>query len=247
MSMEEFDKEWFKNHSTEIIAASNLVLAIVTFVYVFISFNLSKSAEEQIILSSSPNIIIYYNYRPSVLSIKDSVFSFSIKNMSQTKLTNVSLRLQFYMYYLDSLQNEGYIEYRPSPSFEPDSVINELNSKSIAKLIFNLGPNYSSLASTEGYFYFKKSLDGEGHWRKMNLTKGKNFPFRFLIIEIIYYRDIDGEKFNKNYFFDISGAPFMPSDALLFQYSSLDELSKAYKRWGQGILERDDLFPKNSK
>jgi hypothetical protein len=165
--------------------------------------------------------------------------------MSPTELINLSLRLKFYTYYIDSLQNEGFIEYNPSPSFEPDSVIQKLGRKSISDLKFDLSPDYPSLAKTEGYFYFKKSIDSSGHWIKMNLRKGKNFPFRLLVIELIFYRGIDGKKFVRNYFFSISGSPFMLSDAILHQYRDLSEFLNTLKKWSQGLLERDDLLPES--
>lgn len=247
MDSKEINSEWFKNHSTEIIALSNVVLVVITIVYVIITSNLSSNARDQMILSSNPHIVIHYDYRPRFLTIKDSILSLSIKNMSQTDLSNISLRLKFYMYYIDSLQNEGFIEYSPSPSFRPDSIIISLNSKSLAKLKMDIRPYYSSLSNTNGYFYFKESLETTGHWKKMDLTKGKNFPFRFLIIELGYYRNLDGEKYTENYYFDVSGSPFMSSSAILFQYDDLDEILNSFRRWSQGLLERDDLLPEGWK
>jgi hypothetical protein len=79
----------------------------------------------------------------------------------------------------------------------------------------------------------------------MNLRKGKNFPFRLLVIELIFYRGIDGKKFVRNYFFSISGSPFMLSDAILHQYRDLSEFLNTLKKWSQGLLERDDLLPES--
>jgi hypothetical protein len=245
MASEKKEENWFKKHSTEIIAASNIVLVAITAIYVIITTNLLRIAEDQMMLSSDPNVLIHYGYHPQALSIRDSILSFSIYNMSPTELINLSLRLKFYTYYIDSLQNEGFIEYNPSPSFEPDSVIQKLGRKSISDLKFDLSPDYPSLAKTEGYFYFKKSIDSSGHWIKMNLRKGKNFPFRLLVIELIFYRGIDGKKFVRNYFFSISGSPFMLSDAILHQYRDLSEFLNTLKKWSQGLLERDDLLPES--
>jgi len=236
----EKNENWFKENSTVIVSISSFLLVVITAYYAWQTFQLSETAQEQIKLNSEPQLIVYSEYRPILLQVKDSSISYSIKNLSYSNLTNITIHYKFYFHLIDSTDGEGFIEFYYSPSFDINNYISKLEQKSIQKVRFDLRSLYHYFSQDSGYYYYKSSLEGNGHWLKMNLRK--KMGFMFMKMQFKYYREEDGKIFSKQFYFRFDSAPFIIENAILYLQNNIEEILSINRRFIHGIFERDDLF-----
>lgn len=233
---------WFQRNSAVIMTGATIVLVVITACYAIVTANLAEIANEQMILSSEPNIVFYSDYHPNILQVKDSTLEFSIQNLSHSNLINFSLQLSFYFHLIDTTNLESFIEYKTLPSAYPDYRAPIFHKKSIQKLLVDLKAHISVISSDSGYYFVKKTLRGEGNWKKINLRK--SFGFMFSIFKFTYIRENDGKMFVREFFFRNDNTQFSIEGSLFDPVENLEEILTTNRRFIQGFWEIEDLFPR---
>lgn len=235
-------ENWFKKNSTLIIAISNIVLVVVTILYVILTSEISDTAQMQMRLNTDPQISIYSENRPIMFIMKDTILEFSIKNHSNSDLSNVELQLKFYLHYMNTQGQEGFIDFCSTPISRPDLNIFLLQHKSIETFTIDFKPYLLNFPVDSGYFYLMDAIDVKGHWTKLQLRK--DFGFEFAIFVFKYYRQEDGKKFTQQFYFRVEGLRYFRDKVLFIEANNLEEIIRTNQQFNLGIIERDDIFPR---
>lgn len=232
-------ESWFKkNIIGNLQAISTLLLVVVTGFYVYLTWDLSKSSQEQIRLNTDPQISIYSDLRPIYLLMKDSTLEFTIKNYSRSTLLDISLHMRFYIHYIDSLGGEKFIECSTGQFFDIEKFIFRFEERSLYTYKIDFKPYISVLSKESGYFYLTDTFNGQGHWERLNLRR--NYKQMFSIFKFTYYRGDDGKKFSSLQYFQVDGFPLFVDRVLFTTKQNLDEIIFSHRRFVRSVIERDD-------
>ncbi len=232
-------ESWFKkNIISNLQAILTLLLVVVTGVYVYLTWDLSKSSQEQIRLNTDPQISIYSDLRPILLLMKDSTLEFTIKNYSRSTLLDIRLHMRFYIHYIDSLGGEKYIDYSTGQFFDIEKFIFRFEERSLDTFKIDFKRYISELSQKSGYFYMSDTFNGQYHWERLNLKR--NYKRMFSIFEFTYYREDDGKKFSSLQYFQVDGFPLFSDRVLFTTKKNLDEIIFSHRRFVRSIIERDD-------
>ncbi len=237
-SRRKLKENWFKRNSSLIQAFSTGALVFVTMIYVFITWELNESSQEQLKLITDPQILVYSEFRPILLLMKDSTLTFSVKNYSNSNLLDFELRMKFYIHHIDSLCREKFIEYSNRDYFNIDLYHFKLKKKSVDTISINFKSYIDELSKVSGYFYLTDTLNGDGHWEKLNLKR--NWKQMFSVFDFTYYREEDGKQFSSVQYFRVHGFPLSVGNILFARVINLNDLIRSHRRDIRSLIERDD-------